>query len=96
MIYRMSGCSLNPAEHPLQKLHKESKILIKEPSPLGLTGHGGGASRGSCCAQKSTFVTQQLWGRWLTGGSVGDESVALHRSCWTSETADRGCEAGFI
>uniref|UniRef100_A0AAV2LZV7 Uncharacterized protein n=1 Tax=Knipowitschia caucasica TaxID=637954 RepID=A0AAV2LZV7_KNICA len=28
--------TLKPAEHPLQKLHKESKILIKEPSPIGV------------------------------------------------------------
>uniref|UniRef100_A0AAV2LD91 Uncharacterized protein n=1 Tax=Knipowitschia caucasica TaxID=637954 RepID=A0AAV2LD91_KNICA len=34
MIYRMSGCSLNPAEHPLQKLHKKSKH-VRHPEALG-------------------------------------------------------------
>uniref|UniRef100_A0AAV2J581 Uncharacterized protein n=1 Tax=Knipowitschia caucasica TaxID=637954 RepID=A0AAV2J581_KNICA len=96
----MSGCSLNPAEHPLQKLHKESKILIKEPSPIGVDRAWRWCiKRQLLCTKKHVRHPEALGkmaDRRISGSRVSCPSQELLdlRDCGQrlrTEAADRGC-----
>uniref|UniRef100_A0AAV2JV82 Uncharacterized protein n=1 Tax=Knipowitschia caucasica TaxID=637954 RepID=A0AAV2JV82_KNICA len=54
----MSGCSLNPAEHPLQKLHKESKH-VRHPEALGKMADRRMSGSRTCASIKSEVVQDE-------------------------------------